>query len=91
MTFYGITVVDDWILNRERTEGVSSQGMRSQIQGSSRILLVFERATQGTIPQFLEKHLSGIDFIESWDRTADVLSSISVGLKTLHRSQVLHR
>lgn len=87
--FFGIAVLEDG--THSKTKSKEKFGPQSENQGGPKIFLVFERATQGTLPAFLERHLRGVEFVECWDRTADALSSIAVGIKTLHQSHVLHR
>jgi hypothetical protein len=53
--------------------------------------LVFRRASEGSVPQFLTKHLKNIDFLNSWLEIVDALSSIGSQILDLHEHKVLHR
>jgi hypothetical protein len=58
---------------------------------NQKILLVFERASQGTILQFLSKQLKDVAFVDSWEQVVIALSSIANGIMSLHEHGVLHR
>lgn len=63
----------------------------SKFEANSKMYLVFERATQGTLLNFLSSHLQGLEFIECWSQVASSLLSIATGIDELHKHGVLHR
>ena len=61
------------------------------LQNTRKTLLVFERATQGTVLDFLSEQYQNMSFIESWELTVSALSSIANGIMSLHEHGVIHR
>lgn len=55
------------------------------------LLFVFERATQGTVSDFLDCHLRDLDFYSSWKELIDCLTSIATGISFIHAHGVVHR
>jgi hypothetical protein len=56
-----------------------------------KLLLVFERATQGDVLKFLSGRLANSTFIGGWEEVTNAISSIANGINSLHRHGVLHR
>jgi hypothetical protein len=60
-------------------------------QTRDELFLVFEKATQGTIFDFLSRQLKDVTFVRSWYILIDALTSIAGGISSLHTHRVLHR
>ncbi|KAL2861631.1 kinase-like domain-containing protein [Aspergillus pseudodeflectus] len=60
-------------------------------QTRDELFLVFEKATQGTIFDFLSRQLKDVTFVRSWYIVIDALTSIAGGISSLHTHRVLHR
>lgn len=56
-----------------------------------RLLLVFERATEGSLLEYLDKALPGLSFTYTWDKVIGIISNVANGLYSLHRHNVVHR
>jgi hypothetical protein len=56
-----------------------------------KLLLVFERATQGDVLKFLSEQLANSTFVGGWEEVKNALSSIANGINSLHEHGVLHR
>lgn len=54
------------------------------------LLLVFERASEGSLPGFMERELQGTTGTESWTVVLDTLSSIARGLANIHGHGIIH-
>ncbi|KAI1426560.1 kinase-like domain-containing protein [Xylaria sp. FL1777] len=65
---------------------------RVEFDNSFRLMLVSERATQGSIVDFFEREFKK-DFRHSdrWDLLGSALSGISIGLEWIHKHNVVHR
>ncbi|KAL3460054.1 kinase-like domain-containing protein [Aspergillus heterothallicus] len=61
------------------------------LQPRKNFYLVFERATQGTIFDFLSRQFKDLTFIRTWYLLIDALTSIAGGISSLHKHRVLHR
>jgi serine/threonine protein kinase len=59
--------------------------------GGQRLLLVFERATEGSLLEYLDRTLPKLSFLEAWDRIIAIVSNIANGLHSLHRHHIIHR
>ena len=58
--------------------------------GEKELLLVFERASEGNLFDFMERKLDGAFETESWTVVLDTLSSIARGLANLHDHGIIH-
>ncbi len=56
-----------------------------------RMMLVFERVTEGSLLDYLVKKLPLLPFMEAWHLVVRMISSVANGLDTLHRHNVVHR
>jgi hypothetical protein len=56
-----------------------------------KLLLVFERATQGDVLEFLSRQLANSTFVGGWNEIVNALSSIANGINSLHEHGVIHR
>jgi hypothetical protein len=56
-----------------------------------RLLLVFERATEGSLLEYLDRALPGLSFTQAWDKIIGVISNVANGLNSLHKHNVIHR
>ena len=52
--------------------------------------LVFERASEGSLPGFMEQELQGTTGTESWTVVLDTLSSTARGLANIHDHGIIH-
>jgi hypothetical protein len=81
--FLGVTSL--WI------NGSGSLALPSQSSdGGKELLLVFERASEGTLLDFVERQLQGTTGEESWIVVLDTLSPIARGLANLHDHGIIH-
>jgi hypothetical protein len=83
VAFYGITSLQ---VNETGTINLASNGFKS----SEELFLVFERASEGNLLDFVEQHLINATREESWSIVIDALTSIASGLVELHRRQLTH-
>jgi serine/threonine protein kinase len=58
---------------------------------SPAFLLVFEYATEGTILDYLRKHLHHGEVLQNWNKICSALNGITIGIKTIHGRNILHR
>jgi hypothetical protein len=86
--FLGIALVHHW---PKRMGSGKIPMLSSPEYGDQKLFLVFERATQGTVLDFMSRQLKDLTFTECWSEVADSLSSIANGINTLHTHGVLHR
>ena len=56
-----------------------------------RLLLVFERATEGSLIEYLDRVLPGLSFMQAWDKIIGIVSNVANGLNSLHKHNVIHR
>jgi serine/threonine protein kinase len=56
-----------------------------------RLLLVFERATEGSLLEYLDRVLPGLSFMQAWDKITGIVSNVANGLNSLHKQNVIHR
>lgn len=54
------------------------------------LFLVFERASEGNLLDFLERRLEGITGAESWAVILEVLCTIAHGLANIHNYGIIH-
>ena len=54
------------------------------------LFLVFERASEGNLLDFLERRLDGITGAESWTIVLEVLCTIARGLASIHDHGIIH-
>lgn len=54
------------------------------------LFLVFERASEGSLPDFVERELKGTAGTKSWTIVLDTLSSIARGLANIHEHGIIH-
>ena len=70
----------------------SGQLFSSSSSGQSRVfVLLFEYLTEGTILDFLTKHLKREDLLDNWKTLCTALEGVAVGLKVIHSQNVIHR
>ncbi len=86
--FLGLASILDW--PDENNNGKEPSKLPSKSK-TRKLLLVFERATQGDVLKFLSGQLTDSPFISGWDQVASALSSIASGINSLHEHGVLHR
>jgi hypothetical protein len=60
--FLDVAVFEQWSNVKDKTQGAPT----SEYWDGLNIFLVFERATQGTIPTFLEGHLKDVGSLSVW-------------------------
>jgi hypothetical protein len=58
--------------------------------GEQKLFLVFERASQGNLLDFLDRHLEGLGTMESWLATVIAIECVANGLSGLHKRGVIH-
>jgi hypothetical protein len=86
--FLGIALVYHW----PKRMGSGKIPMLSPPEyGDRKLFLVFERATQGTVLNFMSRQLKDLKFTECWSEVTPSLSSIANGINALHTHGVLHR
>jgi serine/threonine protein kinase len=56
-----------------------------------RLLLVFERATEGSLLEYLDRVLPGLSFMQAWDKITGIVSNVANGLNSLHKHNIIHR
>jgi serine/threonine protein kinase len=56
-----------------------------------RLLLVFERATEGSLLEYLDRVLPGLSFTHTWDTIIGIISNVANGLNSLHKHNIIHR
>ena len=59
--------------------------------GDRRLLLVFEKATEGSLLDYLGRVLPELSFMQAWDKITGIISNVANGLNTLHRHNIIHR
>ncbi|KAF2971790.1 hypothetical protein GQX73_g1784 [Xylaria multiplex] len=65
---------------------------RVELDGANRLMLVSERATQGSIMEFLEREFKKtLQHSKRWELLGSALSGISSGLGWIHKHNVVHR
>lgn len=85
MAFYGITTLQ---VDETGTINLASNGSKSSEEG--KLSLVFERASEGNLLDFVEKGFIDITREESWSIVIGALTSIASGLDGLHQRQLTH-
>jgi hypothetical protein len=56
-----------------------------------RLLLVFERATEGSLLEYLDRTLPELSFTHTWDKIIGIISNVANGLNSLHKRNIIHR
>ena len=85
MAFYGITSLQ---VDETGTINLASNGFKSNEE--EKLFLVFERASEGNLLDFVEQHLKDVTREESWSIVINAVSCIASGLAELHRRQLTH-
>jgi hypothetical protein len=85
VAFYGITSLQ---VDETGTINLASNGFKSSEE--EKLFLVFERASEGNLLDFVEQHLIDITREESWSIVIDALTSIASCLVELHGRQLTH-
>jgi len=83
VNFLGVTA-----LSGSQNNAISSE-MSSN--GDRRLLLVFEKATEGSLLDYLGRVLPELSFMQAWDKITGIISNVANGLNTLHRHNIIHR
>ena len=84
MAFYGITALQ---VDETGTIQLASNGFKSS---EEELFLVFERASEGNLLDFVEQHFINATREESWSIVIDALTSIASGLVELDRRHLTH-
>ena len=79
MAFYGIT---------SGTINLATNEFKSSEEG--RLSLVFERASEGNLMDYVQERFIDATREESWSIVVDAIRTIAVELDDLHRRQVAH-
>ena len=70
----------------------SGQLFSSPASGRSSVfVLLFEYLTEGTILDFLTKHLEQGQILDNWKTLCTALEGVAIGLKVIHSQNVIHR
>lgn len=85
MAFYGITSLQ---VDGTGTINLASKGFKSSEEADH--FLVFERASEGNLLDFMEQHLKGVTRGESWFHVIAALRCIASSLNELHQRQLIH-
>ena len=85
MAFYGITSLQ---VDETGTINLTSNGLKSNEE--EKLFLVSERASEGNLLDFVERHLKDVTREESWSIVIDAIRCIASGLVELHRRQLTH-
>jgi serine/threonine protein kinase len=56
-----------------------------------RLLLVFERATEGSLFEYLGRSLPTMSFLQGWDTSIRFITDVANGLNSLHKHKIIHR
>jgi hypothetical protein len=86
VAFYGITSLQ---VDETGTINLASNGLKSS-ELEEDLFLVFERASEGNLLDFVEQHLIDATREESWSIVINAITSIATGLNELHRRQLTH-
>jgi serine/threonine protein kinase len=81
--FLGITFLP---INESGSVTLSSRASESE----NELFLVFERASEGTLLDFVEQKMRNTSGEESWIFILDNLSAIARGLANLHHHKIIH-
>jgi len=84
VAFYGITALQ---VDETGTIQLASNGFKSS---EEELFLVFERASEGNLLDFVEQHFINATREESWSIVIDALTSIASGLVELDRRHLTH-
>ena len=79
----GVTALSD-SNHKNISSGVSHKSDR-------RLLLVFERATEGSLLDYLDKVLPGLSFMQAWEKITGIVLSVATGINSLHKRNIIHR
>ena len=84
VTFLGLTIChvdEDGYFVDKSTSGKAER----------QLMLVFERASEGNLEEFMEKQLGSFEENQRWPMIIDFLTSIANGLYVIHKHGVAHR
>jgi len=84
VAFYGITALQ---VDETGTIQLASNGFKSS---EEELFLVFERASEGNLLDFVEQHFINATREESWSIVIDALRCIASGLVELDRRHLTH-
>jgi serine/threonine protein kinase len=62
----------------------------SSSKGEEELLLVMEKASEGSLLDFVGRHLIGKSEAESWNFIVETLHSIAHGICNLHNHGIIH-
>jgi len=85
VAFYGITALQ---VDETGTIHVGSNGYKSSEE--EKLFLVFERASEGNLLDFVEQHFINASREEGWTIVIAALTSIASGLVALDRRHIAH-
>lgn len=86
VTFHGVVA-----LQPVPTESFASTDQVTKVTHGSKLYLVYDRASEGTILPFLSRQFRTQPFLESWRTVIEALNTVANGLNDLHEHGVLHR
>jgi hypothetical protein len=85
VAFYGITALQ---VDETGTIHLASNGFKSSEE--EKLFLVFERASEGNLLDFVEQHFNNATREESWSIVIAALTSIASGLHGLDQRHLTH-
>ena len=85
VAFHGITA-----LHVDETGTIILASNEFKSSEEEKLFLVFERASEGNLLDFMEQHLKDVTREESWFIVIDTLISLAGNLNDLHQRQLTH-